>query len=89
MKERRQGIARISNELHRRKVRRKATREERAIIQNRKVKLNDDKLDSNKLKLVKEQWLDKLRYKKRTLKEGRESKVASCTSETRRVSSRS
>ena len=54
MKELRQGIARISNELHRRKFRRKPSRKEKAIIQT----LNN--LDSKKLRIVKEEWIDKL-----------------------------
>ena len=40
MKELRQGIARISNELHRRKSRRKASRKKEVIIQDLKTKLN-------------------------------------------------
>ena len=52
MKELRQGIARISNELRRRKSRRKATRKEKAIIQNLETKLNINNLGSKKLRMV-------------------------------------
>ena len=68
MKELRQGIARISNELHRRKSRGKASRKEKAIIQNLKPKLNINNLGSKKLRIVKEEWIDRLRYKKIKMK---------------------
>ena len=68
MKELRKGIARISNELHRRKSRRKASRKEKASIQNLKTKLNINNLGSKKLRMVKEEWIDKLRYKKIQMK---------------------
>ena len=64
MKELRQGITRISNELHQRKVRRKASNKEKAILGNLKAKLNDVQLNSQKLRMVKEEGIDKLRYKK-------------------------
>ena len=61
MKELRQGT-RISNELHQRKVRRKASNKEKAIFGNLKAKLNDVQLNSQKLRMVKEEWINKLRY---------------------------
>ena len=64
MKELRQGITRISNELNRRKVRRKASNKEKAILWNLKAKLNDAQLNSQKLRMIKEVWIDKLKYKK-------------------------
>ena len=64
LKELRQGITRISNELHQRKVRRKASNKEKAILGNLEAKLNDVQLNSQKLRMVKEEWIDKLRYKK-------------------------
>ena len=64
MKELRQGITRISNELHWRKVRRKASNKKKAILGNLKAKLNDVQLNSQKLRKVKEEWIDKLGYKK-------------------------
>ena len=64
MKELRQGITRISNELHWRKVRRKPSNKEKAVLGNLKAKLNDVQLNSQKLRMVKEEWIDKLRYKK-------------------------
>ena len=68
MKELRQGIARISNKLHRRKSRRKASRKEKVVIQNLKTKLNINNLGARKLRMVKEKWIDKLRYKKIKMK---------------------
>ena len=75
MKELRHGIARISNELNRRKSRRKASRKEKAIIQNLKTKLNINNLGSKKLRIVKEEWIDKLQYKKIKMKKYIEWKV--------------
>ena len=75
IKELRQGIARISNELHRRKSRRKVSRKEKAIIQNLKTKLNINNLGSKKLRMVKEEWIDKLQYKKIKMKKYIEQKA--------------
>ena len=55
MKELRQGITRISNELHWRKVRRKPSNKEKAILGNLKAKFNDVQLNSQKLRMVKEE----------------------------------
>ena len=55
MKELGQGITRISNELHQRKVRGKALNKDKAILGNLKAKLNDVQLNSQKLRMVKEE----------------------------------
>ena len=75
MKELRQGIARISSELRRRKSKRKASRKEKAIIQNLETKLNINNLGSKKLRMVKEEWIDKLQYKKIKMKKYIEQKA--------------
>ena len=63
IKELRQWIASTSKELFRRKVKRKATKKEKEILKQLKVQMGKE-LTSNKLKIAKEQWVDKLRYKK-------------------------
>ena len=63
IKELRQWIARTSNELYTRKIRRKATKREKEILNQIKVQM-DKELTSNNLRIAKEQWIDKLRYKK-------------------------
>ena len=75
MKELRQGIARISNERHRKKSKRKVSRKEKAIIQNLKIKLNINNFGSKKLRMVKEEWIEKLRYNKMKMKKYMEQKV--------------
>ena len=59
----RQWIARANNKLFRKKVRRKATKKEKRILQQLKIQMGKE-LTSNNLKIAKEQWTDKLRYKK-------------------------
>ena len=62
-KELRQWIARTSNELFRRKLRRKASKiKEKEILKQLKVQKGEE-LTSNNLKIAKEQRLGKLRYK--------------------------
>ena len=63
IKELRQWIARTSNKLFRRKVRRKATTKEKEMLKLLKLQMGKE-LTSNNLKIAKEQWIDKLRYKK-------------------------
>ena len=58
-----QWIARTSNELFRRKVRRKAPKKENEILKQMKVQMGKE-LTSNNLKIAKKQWIDRLRYKK-------------------------
>ena len=53
----------MNNELFRRKVRRKATKNEKEILKQLKAQI-DKGLTHNHLKIEKEQWTDKLRYKK-------------------------
>ena len=63
MKKLRQDIAKSGNELHRRKQQRKATKKEKRIIIELKTKIEKETTSRN-LRTAKEQWLDKLRYKK-------------------------
>ena len=58
-----QWIAKTSNELFRRKVRRKATKKEKEILKQLKVQMGKE-LTSNNLKIGKELWIDKLRCRK-------------------------
>ena len=73
MKELRQNIAGASNEIHRRKERRKATLKEKKILKELKEKMHKEATTCN-LRIVKEQWGDKLRYKKVKLEKYTEKK---------------
>ena len=64
MKRLRQDIARAGNELHRWKQQRKATKKEKEIIKHLQTSMNGQEITPKNLRVVKEQWLDKLRYKK-------------------------
>ena len=64
IKETRQNIARIANELHRRKVRRKATVKEKKILKEMKCMFEDGNITNNNLKEKKEELLDFLRTQK-------------------------
>ena len=64
MKRLKQDIARAGNELHRRKQQRKATKKEKEIINQLRISMNGNEVTSRNLRAAKEQWLDKLRYKK-------------------------
>ena len=64
IKETRQKIARIANELHRRKIRRKATHKEKRILKEMKLMFEDGRITNNKLKEKKEELLDLLRTQK-------------------------
>ena len=65
MKELRQDVARAGNELHRRKHQRKSTKKEKRILKELRTKMNGKEATSKNLRIVKEQWLDKRRYKKK------------------------
>ena len=64
MKELRQNIARTGNELYRRNQQRKASAKEKKILKDLKTKMNNKDVTSRNLRTAKEQWIDKLRYKK-------------------------
>ena len=64
MKQLRQKIARVSNELHGRKQKRKATRKEKMILTELKTQVEGLKLTARTLIRYKEIWIDQLRYKK-------------------------
>ena len=59
----RQIVAKTRNELCRRRQRRKATKKEKQIIKKLRVLIDKDTTNYN-LRNAREQWLDKLRYKK-------------------------
>ena len=63
IKELRQIVAKTSNELYRRIQQRKATKKEKEIIKKLRVLIDRD-TTNYKLRNAREQWLDKLRYKK-------------------------
>ena len=63
IKELPQIVAKTSNDLYRRRQRRKATKKEKEIIKELIVMIEKDTTNYN-LKNAREQWLDKLRYKK-------------------------
>ena len=64
MKELRQNISKASNEIYRRKVKRKATFKEKKLLKGFKKIMNDIEPTTVALKMYKEQWIDKLRYKR-------------------------
>ena len=59
----RQLVAKTSNELHRRKVHRKASQKEKSIIKELRERTKKETTSYN-LRNAKEEWLDKLRFKK-------------------------
>ena len=61
MKRLRQDIARVGNELRRRKQRRKAAKREKEIINQLRASMDGKEVTSGNLRAAKEQWLDKLR----------------------------
>ena len=67
MKRLRQDIARVGNQLHRRKQWRKATKREKEIINQLRASMDGKEVTSGNLRAAKEQWLDKLQYKKEKL----------------------
>ena len=64
MKMLRQYIARVANEIHRRKIWRKATNKEKKKLENLKRRANSDLSSLRELLAAKEKWLDELRSKK-------------------------
>ena len=64
MKKLRQNIAKAGNELHRRRQQRKATKREKEILKELGQNMNGKEATAQNLQNAKEQWLDKLRYKK-------------------------
>ena len=64
MKRLRQDVARAGNELHRWKQQRKATKKEKEIMKHLRTSMNVQEVTPKNLRVVKEQWLDKLCYKK-------------------------
>ena len=82
MKKLRPDIARAGNELHRRKQQRKATKKEKEILRELKTNMNGKEVTPNYLKMAKEQWLDKLRYKKiklvKLIEKRNKKKITSC-----------
>ena len=67
IKELRQWIARISNELHRRKQRRKATNKEKKILKDLGKMMRADNIPNSDLVKKKEEMLDEMRYQQVTL----------------------
>ena len=63
IKELRQIVVKTSNELYRRRQGRKATKKRKEIIKELRVLIEKDTTNYN-LRNAREQWLDKLRYKK-------------------------
>ena len=64
LKEARQMVAWISNEIHRRKIRKNATKREITILERLRNKIDSQLINNNELIKVKEKWLVKLRYRK-------------------------
>ena len=60
----RQCIARTANEIHRRKIWRKATNKGKKMLENLKRMTNSDLSSLGELLAAKEKWLDELRSKK-------------------------
>ena len=64
LKKLRQAVARISNEIYRRKTRRKATNKEKEILRMLKDKAGNKLTNDKELSSAKEKWLEELRYVK-------------------------
>ena len=64
IKQLRQLISRISNEIYRRKQRRKGTLKEKKILKQLKKAMNETELTTSALMKHKEVWIDNLRYKR-------------------------
>ena len=64
IKEMRQDVARAGNEFHRQKQQKKSTKKENRIMKELGTKINGKEVTSKNLRIVKEQWLEKLCYKK-------------------------
>ena len=61
MKMLRQYIARAANEIHRRKIWRKATNKEKKMLKNLKRIANSDLSSLRELSAAKEKWLDEVK----------------------------
>ena len=64
IKQLRQLIARTSNEIYRRKQRRKGTPKEKKILKQLKETMHETELTTSVLTKHKEVWIDKIRYKR-------------------------
>ena len=64
IKEMRQDVARAGNEFHRQKQQSKSTKKEKRIMKELGTKINGKEATSKNLRIVKEQWIEKLCYKK-------------------------
>ena len=64
MKELRQDVTRAGNELYHRNQQRESTKKEKRVMKEFGTKMIGKEATSKFLRIVKEQWLDKLRYKK-------------------------
>ena len=67
VKESRQMAAWLSNEIHRRKTKRKLTKKEKRILQRLQSKVSNKLIKPEDLLKIKEIWLDELRYRKTKL----------------------
>ena len=59
LKELKQDVVRVGNELHRQKQQRKSIKKEKRIMKELVAKINGKENTSKNLRIVKEQWLDK------------------------------
>ena len=64
MKELRQRIVRANNELYRRRQKRKATKKEKKLLKQLTSSVDCLEPTISTIRTYKEQWIDKLRYKK-------------------------
>ena len=61
---RRQLVAKIANEIQRRSIKRKATKREKEISGELKIKAQNPLFNKEQLVTAKERWLEELRYRK-------------------------
>ena len=87
IKELRQLIARTSNEIYQRKQQRKSTPKEKKIFKQLKETMNETKPTTPALMKHKEEWIDKLTYKRvKLVKMIKRGKIITSLQETRRIS---
>ena len=67
VKEARQMVAWMSNEIHRRKVKRKITKKEKRILERLRSKVQNKLVKNEEFLKAKEIWLEELRYRKTKL----------------------
>ena len=67
VKEARQIVAWLSNEIHRRKVKRKITKKEKRILERLRSKVQNKLIKNEKFLKTKEIWFEELRYRKTKL----------------------